>query len=358
MSNKRFFARLPAGRFWLALVLSGLAHLWLFSGLNFTLPRIAREDAPIVVRLVQLPVPVAKIERTPPAVRPVPKVQPTRKPVPQPKTPLPTTVETSTTVEPPVEPVMQVPLGDIPPPLRPKPPAETLAPPDPVTDPPPVDAVPEEEAALPVPRHVEIDFQIVRKGGVAGIERHQYQQREDGTYLLRSVAEPKGLLALALSDLVQISEGHVTSSGLQPMQYVYQYGRNTDKAQRAYFDWQAGILLMTHGAKQNTVELQPGTQDLLSFMYQFMFVPPLQDMRLAITNGKRLRIYDYGFEGEETLQTTIGPLRTFHIGRSSSDDEKTELWLAVDYHYLPVKISKTEKDGTVTERIATRIKAE
>jgi hypothetical protein len=51
----------------------------------------------------------------------------------------------------------------------------------------------------------------------------------------------------------------------------------------------------------------------------------------------------------------MGALRTWHIAKSAADgDEKTELWLAVDYRYLPVKIRQTDKDGTVTEQIATR----
>jgi len=82
-------------------------------------------------------------------------------------------------------------------------------------------------------------------------------------------------------------------------------------------------------------------------------------MQLAITNGKKLRVYDYQFEGEETLETKAGKLRSWHIGRSSGKgEEKIELWLAVDYHYLPVKISNTEEDGTLTERIVTRLQFE
>jgi hypothetical protein len=105
--------------------------------------------------------------------------------------------------------------------------------------------------------------------------------------------------------------------------------------------------------------LREGVQDLMSFMYQFMYTPPLEQMQLSITNGKRLKTYDYGFEGEELLQTPMVTLRCIHISHSSDDgEEKTEIWLAADYHYLPVKISKTEKDGTLTERIATRLQIE
>ena len=38
------------------------------------------------------------------------------------------------------------------------------------------------------------------------------------------------------------------------------------------------------------------------------------------------------FEGEETLSTEMGDVRTLHIANvKATSDEKTELWLAVDY---------------------------
>jgi len=218
---------------------------------------------------------------------------------------------------------------------------------------------PSEEALPAPPSHVEIEYRILRKGGVAGVERHSYLAGEDGRYVLTSIAEPKGLVALVLSDLTQKSEGTVTEQGLKPATFIYRYGKNPDKAQRATFNWETGKLLMETGSRRQEVPLTDGVQDLMSFMYQFMFVPPLQEMQLAITNGKRLKTYAYGFDGEETLQTPFGEVRCLHIGRSSDDgEEKTDLWLAADYHYLPVKISKTEKDGTVLERIATRLQVE
>ena len=77
---------------------------------------------------------------------------------------------------------------------------------------------------------MEIEYRILRKGGVAGVERHRYLASEDGRYTLTSIAEPKGLLALALSDLNQKSEGVVTEQGLKPAAFIYRYGKNPDKA--------------------------------------------------------------------------------------------------------------------------------
>jgi hypothetical protein len=332
-----------------ALVLSFMLHVWLAGGFLFTVSGPA-EEAPITVELPAAPV-------APPPAPPEPQASPVPAAKPQPRP------QPSPAAAPAADPAPAAPpavSAASPPPSASAPVAAEAAPPAalPTDWPPPV---PEEEAeeALPaVPARVEIDFQIRRKGGLAGVERHVYRATAEGTYSLSSVAEAKGLLAIALSDLVQKSEGRITPQGLRPDHYLYHYGKNPDKAQNAEFDWTTHSLTMTVGSKRQSVELQSGTQDLMSFMYQFMFRPPLQEMQISVTNGKRLRTYAYGFEGEETLETAMGNLRVVHIGRSGNDDEKTELWLAMDYHYLPVKISMTEKDGTVTERIATRLKIE
>jgi hypothetical protein len=113
---------------------------------------------------------------------------------------------------------------------------------------------------------------------------------------------------------------------------------------------------MTTSKGTYTEDLPEGAQDLLSFMYQFMHVAPLQTMQIPIVNGKRLRIYDYSFEGEELVNSSLGELKTIHITHNGIDsDEKTELWLAIDYQYVPVKIRKIEKNGDVVEMVATRI---
>ncbi len=351
MPSKRFgfLVTLPR-RLLLSLLLSLVFHVWMAGGLDGWLPEEESPETQLIrVELAKLPPPKPQSAVPKPAPRPLAK-----KPVPPPE-PKPVKMPAPETPPVPAEPapVPVVPVDPVPPQQQPVPVAEPA---------PAVEPAEYTSAAIEMPRvpgQVAIEYQILRKGGVAGVERHRYEAKGDGSYVLTSLAEAKGLLALALSDLVQRSQGQVTPQGLRPTSYLYQYGKNVDKAQKASFDWSARQLTMEVGARKQTVDLQDGTQDLMSFMYQFMFVPPLQNLQLAVTNGKKLKVYNYAFEGEETLATKMGPLRTLHIGKSGSDgEEKTEIWLAADYHYLPVKISKTEKDGTVTERIATRLQTE
>lgn len=216
-----------------------------------------------------------------------------------------------------------------------------------------------EEPLPQTPRLVEIDFEAKRKGDVVGALHHRYQAAEDGSYGIKSVVEPHGVLSLFISKLVETSSGRLTAHGLRPDSYTYQYGNSTEKSRKASFDWAARQLTIETKGQRKTEALQDGAQDMLSFIYQFMFVPPLSEMQLAITNGKSLKVYDYDFEGEETLETKLGPLLTWHVGRASGEgEEKKELWLAVDHYYLPARIRITDKQGTVMEGTVTRLRTE
>ena len=207
-------------------------------------------------------------------------------------------------------------------------------------------------------QYVETRFEVFRGGdtSAAGIARIRFNINKDGTYQINSTTEAKGLVSLFFQPLVQKSEGLVTESGLKPIFFSYEYGKS--KTQSARFAWGDGILLLRTEKGDKTETLIPDTQDLLSFMYQFMFKPPLETMQISITNGKNLRTYAYSFEGEEVISTKLGELKTVHLLKSGDSEEKTELWLGLDYQYLPVKIRKTEKNGSVIEQIVTNIQTE
>ena len=206
-------------------------------------------------------------------------------------------------------------------------------------------------------QYVETDFDVRTKidGAAQGKAKITYDLQAQ-QYKLKSLIEAKGLAALVISDLLQTSEGLLTQTGLQPTKYVYQYGNKADKTYRANFDWVTRKVTLISSKATQIEDINDGAQDLLSFMYQFMHVAPLQFMQISIATGKKLNTYDYTFEGEEDTNTSLGVLKTIHIRHAREDiEDKTELWLAIDYQYIPIKIRKTEKNGKVYELEATRI---
>jgi hypothetical protein len=210
-------------------------------------------------------------------------------------------------------------------------------------------------------QYVETTFNVSTKidGSPEGKATMTYNLIDGQHYQINSVAKAGGLAALVLSELLQTSEGVLTKTGLQPSKFTYNYGDKASKSRLATFDWQAKTVNMETAAGIQTEQLPDEAQDLLSFMYQFMYVPPLHKMQIHIVNGKSLRTYDYSFEGESSIPLPMGEVNTIHIQHSNAEnEEKIELWLAVDYQYLPVKILKIDKNGKIYEFTASRISKE
>ena len=207
-------------------------------------------------------------------------------------------------------------------------------------------------------QYVETTFNVSTKigGSPEGSAIMTYNLLDGIHYQINSVAKASGLAALVLSELLQTSEGELTKTGLRPSKFTYNYGDKASRSRLATFDWQAKTVSMQTAAGMQTEPLPDEAQDLLSFMYQFMYVPPLHTMQIHIVNGKSLHIYDYSFEGENSIPLPMGEVNTIHIQHSNDEtEEKIDLWLAVDYQYLPVKILKIDRNGKTYEFSASRI---
>lgn len=192
-----------------------------------------------------------------------------------------------------------------------------------------------------------------RPAGTASID---YAQDSPGHYTLRWLVEGRGLLKLLYPSLEQQSTGEVGPGGLKPHVYRYAFGSRASKTYEATFDWETNVITLKTAKDEQQRDLRVNTQDILSFMYQFMFVPPLQEMHVTLTNGRRVGEYEYTFEGEDSLVIDDRTIQTVHIVHTRGDtDEKVELWLASDYCYVPVKIKKLEKNGMVIEQVATKL---
>ncbi len=331
-----------------ALGLSLLLHLFLIGKLSFNLPNLNEQHDLIEARLVLPKTLPSPIKNSTVVKKPTPKQAELIKP--------PELKE-----EKPVEPLV---LPDLPV----APPAE----PPPIEQPEIVQPVVEsqvEDTGLIVNlkpyQYVESEFDVytdkdeAQSNSLAGSARMVYQRLPNTEqYQIKSLIQAKGLISLVIPDLLQTSEGYINSVGLQPAHYLYRFGNNKDKSFSADFEWESKKLNLYSAKRDQTFDLQVGTQDLLSFMYQFMFVPPLQNMQLIITNGRKLGVYAYTFEGEETLKTKLGDIKTIHISREAPEGEKkTELWLALDYQHVPVKIRETNGEGRMYELVITSLDA-
>ncbi|MCL6556569.1 MAG: DUF3108 domain-containing protein [Burkholderiales bacterium] len=213
-----------------------------------------------------------------------------------------------------------------------------------------------------LPGRIVIDFTLIRgeQGLVVGRMRHEWQVTDD-QYTLTSTAEATGVFSLFLPGvLLQVSRGLITPEGLKPLSFWIQRGQRQDRTESASFDWGAGSLRFGRSGEEKTVPLPAGSQDVLSVFYQLALTAPHNGvLELPVTNGRKFDRYRYRVVGEETLDTPLGPLVTERLERIQAPGEDAlTLWLARDYHWLPVRLRFVDRRGEVAEQVVDTLLAQ
>ena len=197
----------------------------------------------------------------------------------------------------------------------------------------------------PMPLQAQISFTLYKGSG-------------DQAYILTSITEATGIFSFVKSGkLVQTSQGKLGARGLEPVAYTIQRGQTDSTTETAQFDRTTHMLLINSGDNKRNVPLPEQAQDLLSFIYQLAVTAPQSGVvRMNITNARKLDQYDYQVIGEEILETPLGTLKTLRLSKVRTPNEDgVDIWLGVDYHYLPVKVKLTDKHGDSVEQVANQI---
>jgi hypothetical protein len=208
-------------------------------------------------------------------------------------------------------------------------------------------------AADAAPRSVKVTYNATMNGLPIGTLTEQFES--DGTtYHIVSDTKPQGLAALIQRQPLRFtSNGQLARDGLRPAQFEARRSAADAPQVSAEFDWKQKQLVMKHSGKTESVALPAGTQDRLSVMYQFMFIPAerLRQLEVPMTNGRRLSHYHYRLADEVDIDTGLGRLKTIHLVKQrEAGDNVNEVWLSPQHHDLPVKMLIID-DGVRFEQV-------
>lgn len=325
-------------------LLAALAGSLVIHAAAIFLPDVDLSTAP------QLPPLTAELQPPPRPPVPAEASQPPSKPKPKPH-PEARRARTAkgpavAAAEPAAEPAAAAPFPE--PPAEPEPVAKAEPEPDPEPAP-PAAAAPAEPI---LPGRGYIRFNVYKGAGLlVGRAEHDWEFA-DGHYRLGSVTETIGLAALLKPVRVELeSRGDLTAGGLRPERFsTRRNGSATNE--NADFDW--SVHQVTLGRDGSRRDLADGAQDLLSFHYQFGYFARLQEgIGMGVATGRKFDNYRFESLGEENIDTPAGSFRTLHV--RARTDSTTELWLALDRQWLPVKIRYTDKKGESFEQVATEL---
>jgi hypothetical protein len=193
------------------------------------------------------------------------------------------------------------------------------------------------------PQHVAIDYELARNGSVLA-DISQRLDHDGHSYKLSETWKGKGLLSLR-GEVIRVSQGAVVADGLRPQKFEdKRTGRDTLHAE---FD---------PAAKTTTLQ----RQDRLSFIWNFAFAPPSAAATVIATDGKSATTYVFQAAGRERVKTPAGEFDALKLvkRRDNPQDKATEIWLAADRQYIPVRILIVDKDGTRLDQLAAKISAQ
>lgn len=209
------------------------------------------------------------------------------------------------------------------------------------------------DAALAAtPHQITATYSLTRQSQKIGTVTEIFKQA-DGRYQLDSVTSAVGIYALFMKGKIHlISNGEVTAQGLRPLHFEHQRAADPAKTVQADFDWEKMNVTHSFDGRVENITLEPGTQDRLSLQYQFIFAPPgKEDIRLFMTTGKKLNLYQYKLAEEERITTPAGQFQTIHLVKQrTADEDGTEIWLAKKRHFFPVRIVIEEHNGGKLEQ--------
>src|SRR5688572_3874914 len=201
------------------------------------------------------------------------------------------------------------------------------------------------------PPAVEISYEISRNGSPVAEVLHRLEHNSR-SYLLTETWKGRGFYSLRGSAR-RTSRGIVTPQGLRPLEYTDERtGRDTA---RASFDWSGKTLTQQYRDGPKTSELPPRPHDRLAFLFEFSFFSPKKsEVLFDIADGRGISHQLYRVGGRERIKVPAGEFNAVKLTRTK-EDERADLWFAIDRGYLPVRILITGKDGVAIDQSATRI---
>ena len=207
------------------------------------------------------------------------------------------------------------------------------------------------------PARIQADYDVL-KGGIKVATISETYRRSGNNYQIESVTRSAGLLSLFKPEVITVtSTGTVTERGLKPRTFVQHRKLDSERNTRADLDWESGRATLTNRNGVRTVPLPEGTQDRLSAMYQFLFLPlqGLTALDFYMTNGNKLDSYSYRISHDQSETVPLGTIKARYVSSLPVAGENlTEIWLASEHDNFPYKLVITDPDGGKLTQVITR----
>ena len=178
----------------------------------------------------------------------------------------------------------------------------------------------------------------------------------DGSYTLTNGGK------MMVVSFHEVSVFTTRGTDIIPKSYVYEQTGLANRRREVHFTPGSDTIRSLYKDQWYDLPYTEGTLDRMSQLEQLRLLllsdsTPQEDIAIRVADRKRVKDYQWRFVSEDTLETSLGSLKTslktLHFERLHDDpDRKSDLWVAPDLDYLMVKTVHIE-NGKPVEVILT-----
>lgn len=187
------------------------------------------------------------------------------------------------------------------------------------------------------------EYDVHYNGFKVGILSQSLEARDDGTYLMETVAQVTGVVAWFAKDRAsERSIWRYHNGRIRPLSYRYHYtGRSKDRVETLDFDWDAMKVDALYKGERKELPLSPNVYDrqLYQLVLRNEVASGAKQFHYSVAERGELRDYDFKLAGREQVVTPYGKVDALKMTKGD-----TELWLDESNDYLVAKIEKDD-DG-------------
>ncbi|QDQ26474.1 DUF3108 domain-containing protein [Chitinimonas arctica] len=191
--------------------------------------------------------------------------------------------------------------------------------------------------AAGLPARAQISYEARLSGLPVGEATQRWSLEKDHYQLETEIAPIFG------PRIRYVSSGTVGEAGIKPAEYAEFRGGSTPR-QQARFDWTSKQVSYGNPESPQSAKLEAGAQELNTLPFQLSWLGTKNTATMQIMTGRKLRQDRFAMSDGGTLKL-MGKSTPVRVWRTPDAEEGTEIWLAVEFGNLPVKIIRHDDKG-------------
>jgi len=210
-----------------------------------------------------------------------------------------------------------------------------------------------------IPTFFEVSYKLYSNDTkIAQMERRFYR-KEPNNYVFSSESKTTGLISLFRKDhVIEISNWKFLNSNIIPIHYSYKRtGGKKNRDVEINFNWNNQQIINRVNDSVWRMKTQSGVLDKL--LYQLVIMIDLKSGNIPekymVADGGKIKEYVFEYIQDEVIETPIGSLNTMKFSLYKKNKQKTFLWCAYDFDFLPIKVIAKENDGKLSKAIIESI---